>query len=140
MSKHIRSVTGAKESQQGAKGVWRWLLVVVYAGLIWTVSAIPGSTLPSVSVSDKVIHVAEFGILAYLLCRALWVQMPRHPRYCIMLLSGLATIAWGVLDEIHQLSVPYRTAAVSDAVADSLGACLAVWAWWWAGARWPWLR
>ena len=140
MSKRIRTVTGGMEPQQGAVSVWRWLLVVLYAGIIWTVSAIPGSTLPGVAVSDKVIHVAEFGVLAYLLCRALGSQMPTRSRYCIMLLSGLATIAWGVLDELHQLRVPNRTAAVSDVMADGLGACLAVWAWWWAGARWFWLR
>jgi VanZ family protein len=120
--------------------MWHWLLVVLYAGLIWTVSAIPGSTLPDVAVSDKIIHVVEFGVLAFLLCRALWAWTSVRSRYCIMLFSVLATTAWGVLDEFHQLSVPYRTAAVGDVVADSLGSLLAVWCWWWAGRRWPWLR
>ena len=120
--------------------MWRWLFVVIYAGVIWTVSAIPGSALPGVAVSDKLIHAAEFGGLAYLFCRAFWAQMPTRPRYCIMAMSVLATIACGVLDEIHQLSVPQRTASVGDAIADGLGVCLAVWLWWWAGARWPWLR
>jgi VanZ family protein len=118
----------------------RWLLVLLYVSAIFAVSALPGDNLPRISVSDKLVHAAEFGILAFLLCRALRAQLPSRSRYFIMVVSILATIAYGAGDEAHQWFVAGRTTDLADLAADSLGACLAAWGWVKAATRWPWLQ
>lgn len=140
MSKSINSVTYEKTQWQRSKVIRRWLLVFVYISSIFAVSAIPGGTLPKVDISDKLLHVVEFGILAFLLCRALRAQVPTYSRYCIMVISILATIGYGATDEVHQLLVAQRTSDLADLVADGLGACLAAWGWYKAGTHWSWLQ
>ncbi len=48
-----------------------------------------------------------------------------------LLLAILASIGYGLSDEIHQAFVPTREADVWDVLADSLGACLATIGWRW---------
>jgi len=100
----------------------------------------PGQALPSVRVSDKLIHMGEFGLLGILMCRALTAQLPTWPRSRIALLSLLAAICYGASDEFHQLFVPARSAELTDVAADSVGITLAVWGWLKVGTRWTWLR
>jgi hypothetical protein len=118
---------------------WRWFLVLAYAGSIFVVSAIPGNTLPHIRVSDKLLHMVEFGGLVVLLCRALVVQMPERSRRSILFMSLVAAMCYGVLDEVHQLFIPQRMSDITDFVADSFGALLGGWCWLWVSARWPWL-
>jgi VanZ family protein len=122
------------------KVLWRWLLVLSYAACIFIGSAVPGQDLPHLDVSDKVLHAAEFGALAFLLCRALRAQLPNQPPYIIALLSILATMGYGAVDEAHQLLVAQRMTEFGDFVADSFGATLAAWGWLQIGKRLPWLQ
>jgi len=140
VSKSMHAPASTKQAQQRHKVRQRWLLVLIYASVIFAVSALPGDNLPSISVSDKLVHAAEFGILAFLLCRALRAHLPSHSRYFIMVVSVLASIAYGASDEAHQWLVAGRTTELGDLVADSLGACLAAWGWVKAGTHWPWLQ
>ena len=119
---------------------WRWLLVLAYAGSVFVVSAMPGNALPHVRVSDKLLHTLEFGGLAVLLCRALVMQMPGRSRHSILLMSLVAAVCYGALDEMHQLFVPQRMSDVTDFVADSFGALLGGWGWLRVSTRWPWLQ
>jgi len=100
----------------------------------------PGQALPSVRVSDKLIHIGEFGLLGLLMCRALTAHLPTWPRSRIALLSFLAALFYGASDELHQLFVPARSAELADLAADSLGVTLAVWGWFKLTAHWTWLR
>jgi VanZ family protein len=109
-------------------------------GCIFVVSAIPGTDLPHVHMSDKLIHAAEYGVLALLLCRALRAHMPTRSRYFIMGVAIVASMAYGVSDEAHQLVVAQRTSDLADLAADSVGACLAAWGWVQAGTYWEWVR
>ena len=84
--------------------------------------------------------ITEFGGLAFLLCRAFRAQLPTRSRYFIMVISIVATIGYGLLDETHQWFVAGRTPDLADLVADSLGACLVAWGWMKAGTHWTWLQ
>jgi VanZ family protein len=119
---------------------WRFLLVLVYAGTIFMLSSIPGKDLPSIRVSDKLLHTVEFGGFALLLYRALRVLAPTQSRHFIALISVVITVCYGVVDEAHQLLVAQRVADLADLAADGLGAGLAVWGWSTAEYHWPWLQ
>jgi VanZ family protein len=108
--------------------------------VIFYLSSLSGESLPSVRISDKVIHAIEFGGLAVLLCRALRAQAPSCSLRLVALVSILATIGYGLTDEFHQLFVPARTADLADAAADSLGALLAAWSWVTVSTHWQWLQ
>jgi VanZ family protein len=140
VSESINGVLKKEMQLQNRRLFWRWLLVLVYAGSVFVVSAIPGNSLPHVRVSDKLLHTVEFGGLTVLLCRALVMQMPGRSRRSILFLSLVATMCYGVLDEVHQLFVPQRMSDVADFVADSFGALLGGRCWLWVSTRWPWLQ
>ena len=98
-----------------------WLPPLVYMAVIFAVSAQP-NPLPEVTarVSDKVLHLVEYSGLAALFVRALtregWGWRDA------MLAAMVMTSLYGASDEYHQALVPNRQPAVSDWVADSLGA------------------
>jgi VanZ family protein len=78
--------------------------------------------LPAVTavVWDKVLHLAEYGGLGLLLCRAFLGE--RLALVPAAVLAILVTSLYGASDEWHQLFVPERTSDVQDWLADSLGA------------------
>lgn len=88
-------------------------------------------------------HMAIYGVLALLAWRVLAFRAARlpgwlaaHPR----LSATLFALLYGIGDEIHQSFVPGRTASGWDALADLLGATLAMLAVghgqdWWARRR-----
>ncbi len=93
-----------------------WGIVIIYLIGIFVVSSF---SLPfHLGNSDKVLHFAEFFILALLLMFALGYSDTRYP-YAIAI---LAAIGFALLDEFHQLLVLGRTASIFDFLADSLGA------------------
>lgn len=140
MSRRANSVIYEEARPQSGTVFWRWFVVLLYAGSVFAVSAVPGNSLPSFGVSDKLLHAAEFGVLAFLLCRALRVQIPTYSRHFIMSISILITISYGVTDEAHQLLVANRMTDLADLAADGFGALLAAWGWLQVGTRWPWLQ
>jgi len=120
--------------------VWRWVVLGGYMACIFALSSIPGQDLPSVRVSDKLIHIGEYGLLGLLVCRALTAHLTTWPRSRIALLSLLVAICYGATDELHQLFVPARSAELADVAADGVGVMLAVWGWLKLTAHWTWLR
>jgi VanZ family protein len=134
---------------------WRWLIVGGYAAGLFALSSASGSrrlvaaekrlvrqrrTLPRWLPSDKVFHALVFGLGTVLLCWALHEQMPKRSLRQIALYSVLATLGYGITDELHQARVPQRTAEAADVVADGLGAALAAWGWLYGISRWSWFR
>jgi len=106
-----------------------WLPVVVWAGLIFTLSSlsIPGAATRIFHYQDKLIHFLEFGVLGILLARAVYHSgSGSRGRYwaCI-----LAVALYGGLDEIHQLFVPGRSVELGDFAADCIGAFACTWIW-----------
>ena len=121
----------------------RWLPVVAWAGVIWTLSsgsfsgertgtvilpllstlfphATPGQLDAVHQGIRKLAHFAEYLILSVLLYRALDVEPRGSLRAAVLalVLSGL----YAGSDELHQWFVPGRGARVSDCLIDVSGA------------------
>jgi VanZ family protein len=113
-----------------------WLPAALYTGLIWFLSSqtLDIKLIEDVPMKDKGVHFVEYGVLGLLLafaCNATWPRARR--RY---LLAWWLTWALGLVDELHQLYVPGRSADALDLAADSLGAALAIGAFALLRSRW----
>jgi VanZ family protein len=100
-----------------------WIPAVVWAGLIFAISAMPGQALPPLPGlhSDKLVHGAVYAVLGGLLWRALARTTTFNRLPLVAVTVALATL-YGASDELHQLFVPGRMCDVADAVADAVGA------------------
>ena len=97
----------------------RWGPVVLWAGLIFTLSAIPdlGTGLGDWDlVLRKLAHFAEYAILGVLLFRAV-----RAPFLAVLLAS-----AYAATDEVHQLFVTGRHGSPLDWLIDTAGVAAGV--------------
>ena len=125
--------------QSGFKLQWStrigfyWAPLIGYAGLIFYLSSFPQSLefMPMFleDVGDKVVHMAEYGLLGILSYRALRNASGRWAaRYAVALAIAVAVL-YGITDEVHQAFVPEREADPWDLVADAAGAGLGAWCW-----------
>jgi VanZ family protein len=74
---------------------------------------------------DKCLHLGEYLLLAWLLVRALRVSQVLQPSY--VLWAWIYTTSYGLLIEVIQAMLPWRSAELGDAAANTLGAALGVW-------------
>ena len=128
------------ECRRNSRNIIRWGLAILYAAGIFGVSSIPGDDLPQLKIGDKLVHALVFGSLAVLICRALKSQKPTWSHRSVVVMSVLATVAYGCFDEAHQSFVSERRAELADVVADGVGALLAGWGWNKAAKSCDWLR
>lgn len=114
----------APPSPAARPGALRWLAVAAWAGLIWYLSS--RSTIPALPFTfahlDKVVHSLIFGVLGWLVARALGHGGARRR----LALAVLLAVSWGALDELHQAFVPGRTSSLGDLAADAFGASIGV--------------
>jgi VanZ family protein len=107
-----------------------WAPVAAYMALIHLLSS--QSSLPvSGLIWDKLAHTAAYCLFGVLCLRAFHGGL-RRLELRPTILAMLLTLAYAVVDELHQSRVPGRLASVADWVADALGAfsaCLAVTFW-----------
>lgn len=105
---------------------WYWVPVAAYAGLIFYLSSQstpPGPALWWLElVGDKAVHAAEFGLLGLLCYRAFRFGAGPHAARSALRLAILASIGYGITDEIHQAFVPLREPSPWDVLADGAGA------------------
>jgi VanZ family protein len=100
----------------------RWAIVVVYAAVIFGLSAQEDLALPMPTLlSDKVYHAIEYAGFAAILAVALRAGGSRF----ILVRAALLAILYGLADEYHQQFVPGRQADVADVAADAVGAVVA---------------
>jgi VanZ family protein len=99
--------------------------LTVYIGLIFYLSSRPyGSPVSAIPHADKVLHVAEYGVLGYLSQRATRLSWPAVgrgstlARLALVLAGGLCIAA---IDEVLQSRVPHRIASARDLLADAIG-------------------
>jgi len=108
----------------GTRGVFAryWLPVLAYVSVIFILSAQPGLRPPfTFQNSDKLAHMLEYGVLGWLLVRALRATMPaRSWVFTSMLALGLG-LGIGAGDEYFQSFVPNRDSTVFDWLADGTG-------------------
>jgi len=106
----------------------RWLVAYLpfLAGCasVFLVSSMSKPPIPEALIfrfSDKLMHAAAFAILGATAAFGAACRRQSTER-SVWREASLAAFTYGVLDEIHQAFVPGRSATVSDAVADGLGA------------------
>ena len=101
---------------------WRfWFPVLLYVTLIFTLSSIPNLKVPNFpGLSDKLVHATEYGILGFLMVRALrgTTVASTVPAALVTLLFGLGV---ALCDELYQAYVPGRTSDPLDFAADASG-------------------
>jgi VanZ family protein len=96
-----------------------------------------GETIKSTFALAKLTHLAEYGVLALLLLRALMGAGggQRLPIWRAVAVTVVVAAAFGGLDELRQSFVPAREPRLMDIMIDTAGAllaCLVVvgWQWW----------
>jgi VanZ family protein len=99
---------------------------VLWAVMIWRLSASPGGSQPSSFLRSFLLNGAHAGLFGALTALLLFVRPSRilDPRWG--LLCAALAVAYGVLDEVHQGYVPGRHPSVLDVVTDACGALAAV--------------
>ncbi len=95
----------------------RWLPALAWMGVIFRLSAIPGSQIPGRF--GTLGHFVIYAILGALLTVPLGRYRPRGETVAIA--AGLAAL-YAISDEFHQSFVPLRTPDVADWGVDTLGA------------------
>ncbi len=97
-----------------------WFPVFVYAGIIFYFSNIPGKELPSVWISDKIMHLIEYTGFGFLMIRAI-DEKRRFVLRKALIYSIIIVLFYGLTDEIHQSFVPSREFSFSDLFYDCFG-------------------
>jgi VanZ family protein len=101
----------------------RWLFVVCWMGVIFTLSSIPSLQVPFAHVYDfalrKLAHIGEYAVLTVLLWWALRAYTRDSAR--AWLLAALAAVLYGISDEWHQSMVAGRSGTFRDVGVDALG-------------------
>ena len=75
---------------------------------------------------DKVAHIGEYLVFAWLLVQA--VRASRMPEREYLLWAWMYATSYGLLIELIQAMIPWRSAELWDAVANAIGAAIGVWA------------
>ena len=121
----MRLADTVEQVRRGPRIGGRWLAVLGYVAVIFTLSAQPGLTVPGTfQYRDKFAHILEYGGLGVLVWRAARATWPNEPLLKRALLAVLAISALGACDEKFQASVPMRESSVYDWMADTTGALL----------------
>ena len=117
------------------KTIWRCVLVVlpiIYAIFIWWQSSHfdPGSVssftyilgltiVKIIGIGFELAHLIEFGFLYFLIIIALlgFGELTKFVEILTFIISGL----YGLLDELHQFFVPFRSTSLIDLIKDVIG-------------------
>ena len=103
---------------------WR-LLVAAYAALLLILSTIPVSAGPPGLHLDTWAHLSEYGVFAWLLVETARRSAMPEPAYRFW--AWMYATTYGLLMELLQAFVPWRSADWHDALTNALGAAIGVW-------------
>ncbi len=105
-----------------SKFVKYWLVVFLYAGLIFVLSSMPSPEgMKLFYGADEVIHIFEYAVFGALIVRAFRNTVSGMPLVACVVLSAVLASLYGIMDEFHQFFVPTRSASGWDALFDCLG-------------------
>jgi len=112
--------------------LWVWLPVVLYAFVIFSLSATPGKYMPELfPYSDKLAHLLEYFPFGFLMLRA----FARGSHIAIgreaLLMSIFVIMLYSLSNETHQLFVPGRQFDLMDMFFDTVGALTGSYAYKW---------
>jgi VanZ family protein len=101
--------------------------LTIYWLVIFILTSLPGNIALDMHVSDKIEHFGAYGLLGVFLYSALYFQkkykiLSENPATFTLIFASL----YGMVDELHQLFVPGRSADILDWTADFIGSVLAV--------------
>lgn len=104
-----------------------YLPLILYWIVLFILTSLPSDISLDINVSDKIEHFGAYGLLSFLLYLTMYFQtkyrlLNKYPATFTLLFASL----YGLVDELHQLFVPGRSADVLDWSADFLGSVLAV--------------
>ncbi len=111
---------------------WRWSLVVLYCGVIFTASSMSRPLLiipPQNYPPDWLLHGVEYAFLGFLLVRSLDLTLVNRTKCFLLWTAVLLGTLYGLSDEWHQSFVPQRTADPRDLFVDAVGSFLGAWLW-----------
>ena len=101
--------------------------LIVYWIILFIATSIPAQSVPSFGVSDKVNHLLAYFILSILLYLTFSFQEKSlFAKRNAALLTIAVVLLYGVLDELHQMLIPGRSAEFLDWAADAVGAICGV--------------
>ena len=114
-----------------SRKLW-WGLIALYAGavLVLAVIKVPEPDL-GVPQLDKVAHLCEYLLFAWLLVQGIRTTQTSERLY--LLWAWIFATSYGLLIELIQVMLPWRSMEWADAAANTLGAALGVW----LGQRFP---
>jgi len=100
-----------------------WSPPVLYVILIYWLSSLERPFVIDVGVwnIDKLLHLAEYSVLGFLLVRAITGSDDNVKSDKTILLALAVGAVCGFTDELHQSVVPGRYATVADFIFDTLG-------------------
>ncbi len=103
-----------------------WLPVIAYCVIIFAVSSMsqPLPVKVEIPFFDKFLHAVEYGILSYLLIRALTGTQAGLSRRAVLISAVLIATLYGASDEFHQMFVPGRNPDILDLLSDFVGAAI----------------
>ena len=99
------------------KKTYKYILIF-YIITILALSTIPGGSIPKIDIwsFDKILHIIEYSILAFLMINAL--KIPSNVSILGIIVFG---IAYGGFNEIWQGLIADRSASIYDAIANGIG-------------------
>jgi VanZ family protein len=95
-------------------------------GAIFQASSLPLSPNQSIGFPDSVLHSVVFFALGVLTARMVAPDMRTSPSLRHFLLALSIVLGYGLLDEIHQISVPGRQPDWQDLLCDASGGLLGI--------------
>ena len=101
--------------------------LIIYWLILFILTSLPGKEAITIGVNDKIEHFGAYGLLSAILYLNLLFQekfklFSKYPATFTLIVASL----YGMVDELHQLFVPGRSADVRDWLADFIGAVLGV--------------
>ncbi len=101
--------------------------LVIYWIILFVLTSLPSQMAVTMDVSDKIEHFGAYGLLSVFLYLNLAFQnkakiLKKFPGTFTIIIASF----YGLLDELHQLLVPGRSADVLDWLADFSGSLVAV--------------
>lgn len=101
--------------------------LIIYWMILFILTSLPSSSAITMGISDKLQHFGAYGLLSGILYLNLFFQkrfkvLKKYPATFTIIIASF----YGMLDELHQLFVPGRSAELLDWLADFSGAVTAV--------------